>query len=529
MLKRPTFCRKKGHEKEELKFFCKDCEVAICNSCVVTPHDGHRKMEDGAKEGKQRIDSAIKTLKDKAQEKRNELSKLDQNSIEVQVQIADIKSQAQATADQLIAIIEARKQDIFNTVDNQAKETLDRLALKKGEVENQVKRLESAIEETEAILRRSSSVEILGFNETFDSILQEQDTQCPREPERILRFGFTESKKLFNMLNSEGIGNVSTDFSNIKAQQSSLVEKDKSKPVPGFKQKHVHGSPSEVQVGTRRFRLVLSFGQYGQSVGMLRLPRGVAVNKQNQIAVTELDNHRVSVFSNDGTHLRSFGTRGNNPGEFNRPGGIAFDNNGNIIVADAWNHRVQVFSGDGKFLSMFGGLGSRDHQLKNPGGLSVAGNGDIIVADSGDKLIKTFSPSWKFLRKFGGDGTLVSPVHCIQTEQYLIVSDCGDHCIKAFDLQGNFKFKFGKKGNEEGEFNKTGYLSVSKSGHLVVCDRGNHRLQVFELSGKFVTMFGTEGSETGEFKWPVSTANLSDGRIVVSDHRNNRIQILELI
>ena len=172
--------------------------------------------------------------------------------------------------------------------------------------------------------------------------------------------------KLFNMLNSEGILNVSTDFSNTKAQQWSLVEKDKSKPVPGFKQKHVHGSPSEVQVGTRRFRLVLSFGQYGQSVGMLRLPRGVAVNKQNQIAVTELDNHRVSVFSNDGTHLRSFGRRGNNPGEFNRPGGIAFDNNGNIIVADAWNHRVQVFSGDGKFLSMFGGLGSRDHQLKNP-------------------------------------------------------------------------------------------------------------------------------------------------------------------
>ena len=531
VLRRPAFCQKKGHEKEELKFFCKVCEVAICSACALTNHEGHAKrlLEDGANERKQRIDAVIKSLKEKTQEKRNELSKLDQNSIEVQVQVADVKSQAQATADQLIAIIEARKQDIFNAVDNQAKETLDRLALKKGEVENQVKMIESAIEETETILRRSSSAEILGFNETFDTVLQEQGTQCPRDLERIPRFSFTESKKLFNMLNSEGIGNVSTRYSNTKAQQLSSAEKEKSKQVPGLKQKHVHVSPFEVQVETRRFRPVLSFGQRGQSVGMLFWPYGVAVNNQNQIAVTEQGNHRVSVFSSDGTHLRSFGRYGGNQGEFMGPGGIAFDNDGNIIVADCINNRVQVFSGNGKFLSKFSGEGSLDHKVMYPEGLSVASNGDIIVADKDNKLIKIFSLSGKFLRKFGGEGSLVRPYHCIQTEQYLIVSDFGEHCIKVFDLQGNFKFKFGKKGNKEGEFNEPRYLSVSKSGHLVVCDAGNHRLQVFEQSGKFVTMFGTKGSETEEFKGPLSTANLSDGRIVVSDVNNNRIQILELM
>ena len=528
VLKRPAFCQKKGHEKEELKFFCKVCEVAICSACALTDHEGHAKMllEDGATERKHRIDAVIKSLKEKTQEKRNELCKLDQNSIKVQMQIADVKSQAQATADQLITIIEARKQDIFNTVDNQAKETLDCLALKKGEVENQVKMIESAIEKTENVLRRSSSYEILGFNETFDTILEEQETQCPRDVERIPRFSFTESKKLFNMLNSEVIGSISTDFSDTKAQQLSSAEKVKSKPVSGFKQKHVRGSPFEVQVETRRFRPVLSFGQLGESVGMLWRPCGVAVNNQNQIAVAECGNNRVSMFSSDGTHLRSFGRYGGNQGEFNWPRGIAFDKNGNIIVADFFNHRVQVFSGNGKFLRKFGGEGSLDHQLKNPEGLSVARNGDIIVADRDNKLIKIFSPSGKFLRKFGGEGSLVSPFHCIQTEQYLIVSDYGEHCIKVFDLQGNFKFKFGKKGNREGEFNKPRYLSVSKSGHLVVCDAGNHRLQVF---GKVVTMFRTEGSETGEFKYPVSTANLSDGRIIVSDYSNHRIQILELM
>ena len=41
VLKRPAFCQKKRHEKEELKFFCKDCKVAICNICFVTLHEGH--------------------------------------------------------------------------------------------------------------------------------------------------------------------------------------------------------------------------------------------------------------------------------------------------------------------------------------------------------------------------------------------------------------------------------------------------------------------------------------------------------
>ena len=531
VLKRPAFCKKKHHEKEELKFFCKDCEVAICNSCVATIHDGHAKviLEEATNERKERLNSAIQSLKEKALQKRNEVGKLEQNIIDVQVQVADVKSKVQTSADHIIAIIEARKQDIFNTVDKQAKESLDRLALRNSEVENQVKIIESAIEETGTFLKRSSSAEILGFNQTFDTILQEQGAQGYRDPERIPRFSFIESKKLLNMLNTEGIGTVKTDFSKTKAQQSNAQRKRSSDTAAGFEGKHFRGSLFEGQVETRRFRFVRSFGKEGSSVGMLNSPWGVAVNERNEIAVTELGNHKVSVFSSDGTHLRSFGRKGGNQGEFNWPSGIAFDNNGNIIVADCYNYRVQVFSGNGEFLNKFGEEGSLDRQLNCPEGLSLTSNGDIIVSDKLNKLIKIFSPGGRFLRKFGGESSLANPYHCIQTEQYFIVSDSGDHCMKVFNLEGNFVFSFGKEGNEQGEFYYPSYLSVNKDGHLMVCDSGNHRIQVFELSGKFVTMFGKKGSKTGEFHYPVFTANLCDGRIVVSDCDNNRIQIFELI
>ena len=531
VLKRPAFCQKKHHEKEELKFFCKSCKVAICNTCAVTLHEGHGKMplQEATDARKIQINSVITSLKDKMVEKRKKVEQFNQKSMEVQAQVADVKSQVQTNVDQMIAIIEARKQDVFDAVDDQANKSLETLSQKKDKVENQVKIIESAIEQTESLMKRNFSTEILGFNETFDKILEEQESQGNRDNECIPRFSFTKSEKLSNVLNSDGIGNVKTVFSETKSQQSGAKGKEGIKVVDGNKGANVRDSPLEVQVQTKGYISVLSFGQKGESVRMLDDPWGVAVNNLDEIAVTQLGNHRVSLFDRDGTHLRSFGREGENNGEFNQPSGIAFDSLGNIILTDHNNHRVQVFDRNGKFLRQFGKYGSLDHQLKGPKGLSINVNGDIIVVDYGNKVIKIFSSSGQCLRKFGGAGSLVEPYHCIQHGQYFIVSDYGDDSIKLFDLEGKFISKFGKQGNKDGEFNGPRYLSVDKQGLLMVCDSYNHRVQVFELGGKFVTKFGSEGSGRGEFKYPTSTANLSDGRIVVSDRNNYRIQIFEQI
>ena len=531
VLKQPAICHKKHHEREELKFFCKDCKVAICNTCAVTLHEGHGKMhlQEAADARKIQINSVITSLKDKMVEKRKEVEQFNQMSMEVQAQVADVKTQVQTNVDQMIAIIEARKQNVFDVVDYEAKISLQSLSQKKDEVENQVKIIESAIEQAESLMKRNFSTEILGFRETFDAILQEQGTQGNRDTEFIPRFSFTKSEKLINVLNSEGIGNVKIVFSESKVQKLGVKRTASSEAIAGNKRPNVRDSPLEARVQTKRYIPVLSFGREGKSAGMLKGPSGVAVNDRDEIAVTELWNNRVSVFSSDGTHLRSFGRKGENNSEFNAPSGIAFDSLGNIIVTDCKTHRVQVFDRNGKFLRKFGEYGSLDHQLTYPEGLSINGNGDIIVADRTNKLIKIFSSTGEYLRKFGGAGSLVSPYHCIQQGQYLIVSDYGDDCIKMFDLEGKFISKFGKQGEKDGEFNKPRYLSVNKQGLLIVCDSFNHRVQVFELSGKFVTKFGSEGSERGEFNYPVSTANLSDGRIVVSDEDNHRIQIFDQI
>ena len=276
---------------------------------------------------------------------------------------------------------------------------------------------------------------------------------------------------------------------------------------------------------SRRYQPVLSFGQKGSSPGMLDDPWGVAVNEHNQIAVTDNNNHRIQLFSSNGTYLKCFGNKGVKEGEFDSPSGITYLNNGNIVVADSSNNRLQIFTGQGEYLSQITGEGTDlDQQFDFPWGVSADGEGNIIVADSNNHLIKIFSQSGQFLKKFGKD-LLVDPCHCIQKDQYLIVSDYGDHSIKVFNAEGNFLYKFGEEGDENGELYEPRHLSIDKNGNLIVCDCGNDRVQIFKLSGMFLSEFGKRGSTVGDFNGPASTAFLTDGKIVVSDHRNHRIQI----
>ena len=600
VLKRPAFCPRPGHDKKELEVFCKICEVAICTVCALTDHEGHAKMllEVAANERKLQVKRAIDLQKQKAQQKRNKIAKLDENCIHIEEQAAAVKRDVHRFTEHLMAVIEAKEKEILNKVDIQVKESHERLRTKQCDLQKQAKLIETGIEKTEALLKRSTSAEIVQVDKSLNTALQEEVTdgkeQVNCDLEGFRRFIFVENESLMAKAVSEGIGAFKTFINKTSANQSSVQGNGTSEAIVGLEahfvlttrnaggeqcyderdcvtveitnrqgqdcatkarvqdnkdgcykinyfpkesgkceltvkvnEEPLYGSPFAVKVKPRHFKSVLSFGQQGSAAGMFRSPWGVAVNERDEIAVTDFGNHRIQVFSSDGTYLRSFGKKGDKQGELNWPAGIAFNKNGHIIVADSNNHRIQVFSEQGEFLSQFGGKGNLDHQLQDPYGLSVDSDGNIIVADSGNKLIKIFSPSGQFLRKIGGEGSFTSPVHCIQYDNYLIVSDYDESCIKVFGRDGNFLYQFGKMGEGDGEFNQPRCLSVNKAGHLMVCDTTNHRVQVFELSGKFITKFGIRGREIGEFNGPVSTAVLGDDRIVVTDHYNHRIHIFE--
>ena len=596
VLKRPLFCSKQRHEKEELKYFCKNCETAACQSCVLIHHAGHAilHLEEEAERQKMELKSRIEIQKNDLQAKINTLGRLNEDCAKFIQRREDIKRQVQKFADNLIATIEAKKQNILAAANDETKRFLETLTTQKMEIDNEIKIIESSLEKADTILKRSTHAEVVQLKKSFEEIFQGTQSQPKdRYSEKLPALAFVENPKMLSTINAEEIGVVEIAhqtkasqsvvegkgleeaIANRQAQFSLSTRDSKGRqcynegdhvtveiideqgrdcatelqiidnkdglykisysPRNEGKRKvtikvngvHVHGSQFIVLVKPFQLTPVSAFAEKGSSVGKFSFPWGVAVNANDEIAVTDHSNHRVQIFSSEGKFLRSFGKKGDMVGEFNNPRGTTFHNNGNIYVADGHNHRIQIFSSEGKFVGRFGGARSLDSQLSFPGGLSIDSEGNIIVADAGNKLIKIFSPDGKFLMKIGERGSFAYPWHCIQSDRYLIVSDHSDHCIKVFDRNGNFQYKFGKRGVEEGEFTSPRCLSMNKSGQLMVCDSGNNRIQVFELNGKFVGTFGTLGKNLGEFGCPSALAVLSTGRFVVADSSNHRIQIIE--
>ena len=593
ILKRPSFCGIPGHGKKEMEFFCKICEVAICNACALLDHEGHAKMllELAANERKLRLKSAIESQKKRAQAKKSQIEKLNEYYNEVQERAACVKRNVQEYADSIHAAIEAKKLEIFDDLERRTQSSLEHIGIQKDKFVEQVKQHESEIERTETIIKRSTTAEIMQPNDVLNIILREEnskeETVTDRENERFLaRLSFVKNQKLFDLACREQIGSLKS--TQTRAQQSSADGKGINEAIVGLEAQlvvttrnaegqqchddydsvsleirnrqgdncaaevqvqdnkdgnykikyfaketgtcsasvkvngeHIRGSPFEVQVKPRQFRPVLSFGEQ-----ILKNPWGVAVNEQDEIAVSDTGNHKIHLFKSDGTHIKSFGGEGAQQGKFKRPAGITFHGN-NIIVAEQDNHRVQQVSKQGQYLSYFGEKGRLDHQLSTPCGLSIDSDDNILVADSDNKLVKMFSAGGQFLSKFGTEGSFIRPFHCIQHDNYLIVSDKADHSVKLFDRKGNFLYKFGKKGNGDGKFYEPHCLFMNKAGHLMVCDTGNYRIEVFELSGKFVAKFGKKGSGMGEFNLPVSASVLSDGKIIVTDYYNHRVQLFE--
>ena len=73
VLQRPALCPKPGHRKEELKFFCKNCETAVCQICVPLEHGSHTLtlIEEEAERQKIQMKSIVETQRNNLKAKEN--------------------------------------------------------------------------------------------------------------------------------------------------------------------------------------------------------------------------------------------------------------------------------------------------------------------------------------------------------------------------------------------------------------------------------------------------------------------------
>ena len=101
-----------------------------------------------------------------------------------------------------------------------------------------------------------------------------------------------------------------------------------------------------------------------QLTANFKFPEGIALDKSGKVFVADVINHRVQVFNNGGTFIRTWGSAGSANGLFNTPFGVAIDSSGNVYVADSGNNRIQKFKNDGTFIRKWGTEGSAERPIQ---------------------------------------------------------------------------------------------------------------------------------------------------------------------
>ena len=181
---------------------------------------------------------------------------------------------------------------------------------------------------------------------------------------------------------------------------------------------------------------------------------GVAVDKDDNIYVSDSDNHCVYKFNKKGELLERVGKKGSGPGDFSYPKGVAVSGD-RVFVCDCKNHRVQVLTRELQPVKQFGSHGFGDGQFNEPWSISV------------------------------------------DSEGMLYVSDYGNHRVQVFTRDGQFVYSFGKQGSGQGELNNPRGVCVDAS-YVYVADNSNHRVSVFTKHGQFITSCG-EGHITNPY------------------------------
>lgn len=88
--------------------------------------------------------------------------------------------------------------------------------------------------------------------------------------------------------------------------------------------------------------------------GFIRQATNISVHN-NALYVSDFGDFNVKKYSLEGNYLGTVGAYGNEPGRFTRPKGIALDREDNLYVVDAAFENVQLFNASGELLMHFGG------------------------------------------------------------------------------------------------------------------------------------------------------------------------------
>ena len=221
-------------------------------------------------------------------------------------------------------------------------------------------------------------------------------------------------------------------------------------------------------------RLFIDLGNTFDAVDM-------TVNHKGQILL--INSSLIKVFNETGEILFQFLPKLESDDELPQLKGIAVNVDDEIFVSDAANKKIQIFNENGEFLQFI----RLDGSFCNPNKLTVIGKHDLVVSDEVDNNLKVLGVSRLLLTKpkvIGSEGVcfceFIKPISlAIDSDNNVLIADSGNNRIQVLDIQKDFIAEFGRLGSRPGCLDRPSAVSVHPYGIIAVADTYNDRIVIF--------------------------------------------------
>ncbi|HAH44065.1 peptidyl-alpha-hydroxyglycine alpha-amidating lyase family protein [Gimesia sp.] len=223
-----------------------------------------------------------------------------------------------------------------------------------------------------------------------------------------------------------------------------------------------------------------SSGKFVRSWGdkLIGQAHGLRVDPQDNVWVTDIGNHMVFQFSQEGKLLLALGQAGkagDSQDRFNKPTDIAFGPQGEIFISDGYgNSRVMKFAANGKYLGQWGTPGTGTGEFNLPHSIVVDKQGRVLVGDRENDRVQIFDLEGNLLETWTGFAPYGMEFDSRGT---LFVADGRANKVLQLNASGKVENSWGKKGKGPGEFDLPHMLAVDTAGNLFVTEIGGRRLQ----------------------------------------------------
>ena len=249
VLKRPVFCPEPRHKNDELKYYCKNCHTAVCQTCVTVNHYGHafEHIDDEAERQRIDIEALIEQQKCDLRAKRNSVKKLEAHCHKLVRKGTTVAWEIEELANNLIKLVELKKTEMLKNAEEQIRKSVRRFEEEIDGNTSYVKYMESSLRQVEKLLLTSTNIEVVQLRKSVETIFK--GFHMTTQEKRLSEFGFMENRELLHTVQTEQIGsfNWSVPSQPIREIRSenwrTPSQPPRQAPVPNWRR-----SPSESEI-----------------------------------------------------------------------------------------------------------------------------------------------------------------------------------------------------------------------------------------------------------------------------------------